>query len=106
MIETPLKKKQAVWYQEAMRGLKRETDGGATLVRIPVDFLKINREILLWAAPLELFGEIAMKVRDRSPFPYTLLLWFEQWVSRLSDHPKGVRRGRLRTPHLSLYRAG
>ena len=71
MIETPLKEKQTVWYQEAMRGLKRETDDGVTLVRIPVDFLKINREILLWAAPLELFGEIAMKVRDRSPFPYT-----------------------------------
>ncbi len=71
MIETPLKEKQTVWYQEAMRGLKRETDDGVTLVRIPVDFLKINREILLWAAPLELFGEIAMKVRDQSPFPYT-----------------------------------
>ncbi len=71
MIETPLKTKQTVWYQEAMRGLTRETEDGVALVGIPVDFLKINEEVLLWAAPLELFGEIAMKIRDRSPFPYT-----------------------------------
>lgn len=71
LVETPLKEKQTVWYQEAMRGLIRETGEGVMLVKIPVDFLKINEEILLWAAPLELFCEIAMRVRDRSPFPYT-----------------------------------
>ena len=71
LIETPLKPEQTVWYREAMRGLTRETEAGVALVSIPVDFLKINEEVLLWAAPLELFGEIAMKIRDRSPFPYT-----------------------------------
>ncbi len=45
-----------------MRDLKGETVEGLTLVRIPVDFLKINSEILLWAAPLELFSEIAMEI--------------------------------------------
>lgn len=70
MIETPLKREQSQWYQEAMRDLTRETAEGL-MVRIPIDFLKINEEILLWGAPLELFSEIGMQIRDRSPFPYT-----------------------------------
>lgn len=71
MIETPLKREQSQWYQEAMRDLTRETAEGLTMVQIPIDFLKINEEILLWGAPLELFSEIGMQIRDHSPFPYT-----------------------------------
>ena len=41
------------------------------MVSIPVDFLKINEDVLIWGAPVELFCEIAMKIRDRSPFPHT-----------------------------------
>jgi hypothetical protein len=71
MIETPLKRELTPWYEEAMRGLKRDTSEGASLIRIPVDFLKINDDVLLWGAPLELFCEIGMNVQERSPFPYT-----------------------------------
>ena len=42
------------------------------VVRLPVRFLKINNDVAIWAAPLELFCEIAMDIRNRSPFPYTL----------------------------------
>ena len=41
------------------------------MVRLPVWFLHINSDIAIWAAPLELFCEIAMQIRDRSPFPFT-----------------------------------
>jgi len=44
---------------------------GANMVRLPVHFLKINEEVAIWSAPVELFCEVANEVRDRSPFPYT-----------------------------------
>jgi hypothetical protein len=40
------------------------------LVRLPIRFLRIN-ETVLWSAPVEMFCEIAMNVRDKSPFPHT-----------------------------------
>ena len=41
------------------------------MVKLPVRFLKINEDIAIWSAPLELFCEISNEIRDRSPFPYT-----------------------------------
>ena len=38
--------------------------------RVPVRFLRIN-DTLIWAAPVELFCEIAIAVRERSPFSHT-----------------------------------
>ena len=38
--------------------------------RVPVRFLRIN-DTLIWAAPVELFCEIAMAVRNQSPFSHT-----------------------------------
>ena len=39
-------------------------------VRLPLRFVTIN-DTLLWAAPVEMFCEIAMNIRDRSPFKHT-----------------------------------
>ena len=49
----------------------RAASGGTTLVRIPVRFLQINHEAVLWGAPLEVFCEIAIDVRNSSRFPFT-----------------------------------
>jgi hypothetical protein len=38
--------------------------------RVPVRFLRIN-DTVIWAAPVELFCEIAMAIRERSPFSRT-----------------------------------
>jgi neutral ceramidase len=38
--------------------------------RVPVRFLRINHTVM-WAAPVELFCEIAIAVRERSPFSHT-----------------------------------
>jgi neutral ceramidase len=38
--------------------------------RVPVRFLRIN-DAVMWAAPVELFCEIAIAVRERSPFSHT-----------------------------------
>lgn len=44
---------------------------GTHMVLLPVRFLKINEDLVIWSAPLELFCEISNEIRDRSPFPYT-----------------------------------
>ena len=41
------------------------------MIKLPIRFLKINKDIAVWSAPLELFCEISNEIRDRSPFPYT-----------------------------------
>src|SRR5690606_35939803 len=47
------------------------TRGSETLIRLPVRILQLNDEIAIWSAPLELFSQIAVRVRSSSPFPYT-----------------------------------
>ena len=44
---------------------------GQELVRIPVYFLRINLDTLIWGAPLELFCEIAMNIRANSSYKNT-----------------------------------
>jgi len=70
IVETPQRTDSLGWAPELSDYL-RKTSTGATVVRIPVRYLQINKDIALWAAPLELFCEIAMQIRDQSPFPYT-----------------------------------
>lgn len=68
-VETPLKA-GLEWPAELARYARVEA-GGRTLVRLPVRMLRLN-DAVIWAAPVELFSEIAIEVRSRSPFPYTL----------------------------------
>jgi neutral ceramidase len=69
-VETPLRKDNLAW-PPGLGDYLRKTSTGAAVVRIPVRFLQINNDIAIWAAPLELFCEIGMNVRDKSPFPFT-----------------------------------
>jgi hypothetical protein len=54
---------------ELARYARSETDG-TQMVRLPVRFLRINNT-LIWSAPVELFCEIAIAVRNQSPFQNT-----------------------------------
>jgi neutral ceramidase len=47
------------------------TSSGVNMVRLPIRFLRLNEEIALWSAPVEMFCEISNEIRDRSPFHYT-----------------------------------
>ena len=69
IVETP--RKEGLGWAPDLADYLRKTSTGATVVRLPVRFLKINNDVAIWAAPLELFCEIAMDIRNRSPFPYT-----------------------------------
>ena len=63
------------WVEELAHYL-RVTDSGVSLIRIPVRFLKINQDLVLWTAPVELFCEIAINVRNHSPFPFTFFVGY------------------------------
>ena len=68
MIETP-RKEGLVWTEDLAK-YSATGAGGRPLVRLPVRFLRVN-DTVIWSAPIELFCEIAIAVRDRSPFPRT-----------------------------------
>jgi hypothetical protein len=68
-IESPLR--EPLKWPSTLAEYARNAPGGGTLVRIPVKFVEINREAVLWGAPVELFCKIAIDVRNQSRFPYT-----------------------------------
>src|SRR5688500_7868781 len=68
VIETP--RKEMGWPAD-MAKYSRTTSSGKNMVLLPVRFLKINENVAIWSAPLELFCEISNEVRNRSPFPFT-----------------------------------
>jgi neutral ceramidase len=67
-VETPLR--SFLEWPKELSGYLRVDSSGKTLVRLPIRFLRI-KDTALWAAPVELFSEIAMDIRKRSPFPQT-----------------------------------
>jgi neutral ceramidase len=82
MIETP--RKAELGWAEDLGDYLRVTSGGTRMVRIPVRFLKINNETAIWAAPLELFCEVAMNIRNQSPYAYTFYFGYcNGWLGYL-----------------------
>lgn len=69
VIETPRRK--GLGWPDALADYAHLSTDGTILVRIPVRCLVINQDTVIWAAPLELFSEIAMNIRKASPFPNT-----------------------------------
>jgi hypothetical protein len=65
-VETP-RREGIEWPQELST---YASAGDRPLVRLPVRFVRIN-DAVIWSAPVELFCEIAMDVRERSPFAHT-----------------------------------
>jgi hypothetical protein len=82
IIETP-QKPELKWPADLKN--YRIAQGEAHLLRIPVRFFKINEEVAIWGAPLELFCEIAIKVWQQSPFPFTFFVGYcNGWLSYLT----------------------
>jgi hypothetical protein len=54
------------------------------VIRLPVRFLIVNDELALWSAPVELFCEISMNVRSRSPYRHTFFFGYSNgWLGYL-----------------------
>ena len=57
---------------------------GVDLVKLPIRFLRLNDEVAIWSAPIELFCEISNEIRGRSPFPYTFYYGYTNgWLGYL-----------------------
>jgi neutral ceramidase len=69
IVETP--RKPGLSWPSDFGNYTRTTNTDVNMVRLPIRFLKINEDIAIWGAPLELFCEISNEIRDHSPFPYT-----------------------------------
>jgi neutral ceramidase len=74
VVETP-KRPGLKWSDELKDYLRVSPDGTETL-RLPVRFLRINEDTVIWSAPLELFCEISNEIRDRSPFANTFFFGY------------------------------
>lgn len=82
MVETP--RKEGLGWPEELANYTKTTKAGVKMVKLPVRFLKINDDVAIWSAPLELFCEISNEIRDRSPFPYTFYFGYTNgWLGYL-----------------------
>lgn len=81
------------------------TKSGVNMVKLPVRFLKINKDIAIWSAPIELFCEVSNEVRSRSPFPFTFYFgytngWFG-YMPTASAWPHGGYEVEMVSPFTS-----
>jgi len=82
VIDTP--RRAGLGWPADLDAYTRAGPEGSDLVRIPVRFLRINEEVAVWGAPLELFCEVSNEVRERSPFPYTFYFgYLNGWLGYL-----------------------
>jgi hypothetical protein len=90
-VETP--RKPGMEWSSDLGKYSRTTKAGVNMVRLPVRFLKINEDIAIWSAPIELFCEVSNEVRSRSSFPYTFYFgytngWFG-YLPTAAEWPHG-----------------
>jgi neutral ceramidase len=82
IVRTP--RREGLKWPEYLDNYTDETTGGEWMVKMPIRFLKINQDIAIWSAPVELFCEISNEIRDRSPFPYTFYYGYTNgWLGYL-----------------------
>jgi len=80
-IETP--RRADLGWSDELKSFAAKGAGGADLVRIPVRVLRIN-DAVLWGSPVELFCEIALRVRHESPFRHTFYFGYSNgWLGYL-----------------------
>jgi hypothetical protein len=81
-VETP--RKPGLGWSASLLKYTKTTNSGTNMVRLPIRFLKINEDVAIWSAPIELFCEISNEVRNRSPFPYTFYFGYTNgWLGYL-----------------------
>jgi hypothetical protein len=81
MIDTP--RKDGLGWSEELKAYAAKSSGGVDLVRIPLRVLRIN-DAVMWGSPVELFCEIALKVRSESPFRHNFYFgYLNGWLGYL-----------------------
>ena len=91
-VETP--RRAGIGWAPDLGDYLRTNHAGTALVRLPVRFLRINHDVAIWAAPIELFCEIAINVRNHSPFPYTFYFGYTNgWLGYLPTRAEFAHGG-------------
>jgi neutral ceramidase len=79
-IDTP--RKDTLGWTDDLAAYAGTAEGHPT-VKMPVRFLRIN-DLIVWSLPVEMFCEIALNVRDHSPFPHTFYFGYTNgWLGYL-----------------------
>ena len=88
-------RKDSAWPDEL--GAYSRTEG-RPLVRLPIRFVRIN-DTAIWSAPVEMFCEIAMHVREHSPFAHTMYFGYTNgWFGYLPRRRGSRREATSREP--------
>ena len=83
IVETP-RRKGFGWDPE-VGDLLLPSKGENGTIKLPVRFLIINEDLAVWSAPVELFCEISMDIRDKSPFRQTFYFGYANgWLGYLA----------------------
>jgi hypothetical protein len=91
IVESP--RKRGLSWPVYLNNYNRVTRDG-NYVQLPIRFLRINDDIAVWAAPLELFCEISNEIRDRSPFPFTFYYGYTNgWLGYLPTEKEWAHGG-------------
>jgi hypothetical protein len=69
VIETP--RKPGLGWTEDLADYLKVNDDGTANVRLPIRLLRIDKDTAIWGAPVELFAEVALNMRAKSPFRHT-----------------------------------
>jgi len=82
-VETP--RREGFGWDEGIGDYLEAGKGENGAIRLPGRFLIVNRDVALWSAPVELFCEISMGVRHRSPYPHTFYFGYANgWLGYLA----------------------
>ena len=68
-VETP--RKPGLGWTADLADYLRVDGNGDAFVRLPVRLLRIGEDTAVWGAPVELFAEVALHMRAKSPFRHT-----------------------------------
>ena len=83
IVETPRRK--GFGWDPGIGNYLKAAEGESGTVRLPVRFLTVNDDLALWSAPVELFCEISMDVRKRSPYRDTFYFGYSNgWLGYLA----------------------
>ncbi len=80
-IETP--RKPDLGWSDELKAYGAKSPAGVDLVRVPVRALRLH-DTILWGSPVEMFCEIALKVRADSPFRHNFFFGYSNgWLGYL-----------------------
>jgi neutral ceramidase len=92
IVETP--RKDGLGWPSGFGKYTRTNQSGVNLIRVPIRFLRINNDIVIWSFPCELFCEISNEIRNQSPFPYTLFYGYANgWLGYMPTEDEWKHKG-------------